>query len=222
MVHPSSMAGESSGALDAICCLLGPLIIGGIIWFFYKKAQKRNELMNAIWLNSATQLGLTMDLANKYSRNMFGEINGLACKVYTHKVTHGSSSNRRTVEYTNFEVSFPKSLNMGLILKREVAMLGKLAKLMGNQDIQTGDPAFDACFTIKGTNEQQVRTFLTNERRQSIMHLRQSIVDLQISDLGISWMINSTAFDPNTIPSYLNQFIQLANAIYPHSNTTQF
>ena len=216
------MAGESSGALDTICCLSGPFIIGTIIWFLYKKAQKRNELMNSIWMNSANQLGLTMDLAKKYSRNMYGAINGLACRVYTHTVTHGSSSNRRTVEYTNFEVSFPQSLNMGLILKREVAMLGKLAKMMGNQDIQTGDPAFDACFTIKGMNEQQVRTFLTNERRQSIMHLRQSIEDLQISDLGVSWMIGSTTFDPNTIPFYLNQFVQLAHAIYPHKTTTQF
>ena len=178
--------------------------------------------MNTIWMNSATQLGLTVDLTNKYSRNMYGAVNGMPCRIYTHKETHGTSSNRRTIEYTNFEISFPQSLNLGLILKREIAVLGKLAKMIGNQDIQTGDPTFDACFTIKGMDEQQVRTFLTDERRRGIMHLRQSILDLQISDLGISWTIDSTKFDPNTIPFYVNQFVQLAYVIYPQNANSQF
>jgi hypothetical protein len=162
-----------------------------------------------------------MDQTNKRQRNMYGAVNGVTCKIYTHTEYHGGQ-HKRSVEFTNFEAYFPQSLNMGLLLKKEGAVLGKIAKMMGSQDIQIGDPGFDACFTIKGMDENQIRTFLTNERRQSIMSVRQTVLDLQISDLGISWTVQSNMFDPNTIPFYITQFVQLADAIYPQNTNVQF
>mgnify|MGYP006135658533 CR=1 FL=1 len=78
------MAGEEGGLWEAMSCFFFIILIGVLIWFLYKRAQQKNAMLQMIWTNSANQLGIVMDQTNKRQRSMYGAVNGVTYKIYTH------------------------------------------------------------------------------------------------------------------------------------------
>ena len=166
------------------------------------------------WQEAATRLGLNFTPPSFWSvYHMGGMTEGGQCLVYTNKEFHGSHDNRSSTTYTNFEVRFPQSLNLGLNLSHAGIFSG-LATMMGSQDIQVGyDAEFDKEFTVKGRDENKIREFLTPERKQQIVIAHRSMKKLNVGDESVSWTTKGVIRDSDSIVGHVRQLSDLAAAL---------
>ena len=177
---------------------------------------------NRGWQEAATRLGLNFTPPSFWSDyQMGGMTEGGQCLVYTNKEYHGSHDNRSSTTYTNFEVRFPQSLNLGLNLSHAGIFSG-LATMMGSQDIQVGyDAEFDKEFTVKGRDENKIREFLTPERKQQIVIAHRSMKKLNVGDESVSWTTKGVIRDSDSIVVYVTQLTDLAAALSPEEEINQ-
>ena len=160
---------------------VGVVVLSGLIIFsILYLAKMRRTKTNAAWKQAATELGFNFTppgIFGKYTMSgMIGQ--QLSCTVWAHTEPQGKSS----TTYMNYDVRFSQPLNLGLVVKREGAILGKIAKLSGKQDIQTNNHAFDMAFTIKGTDEYKVKEFLTPHIQSKLLEARNVLNNLVVSD----------------------------------------
>ena len=160
---------------------VGVVVLSGLIIFsILYLAKMRRTKTNDAWKQAATELGFNFTppgIFGKYTMSgMIGQ--QLSCTVWAHTEPQGQSS----TTYMNYDVRFSQPLNLGLVVKREGAILGKIAKLSGKQDIQTNNHAFDMAFTIKGTDEYKVKEFLTPHIQSKLLEARNVLNNLVVSD----------------------------------------
>jgi len=161
--------------------IVGVIVLSGLIIFsIFYLAKMRRTKTNDAWKQAATELGFNFTppgIFGKYTMSgMIGQ--QLSCTVWAHTEPQGKSS----TTYMNYDVRFSQPLNLGLVVKREGAILGKIAKLSGKQDIQTNNHAFDMAFTIKGTDEYKVKEFLTPHIQSKLLEARNVLNNLVVSD----------------------------------------
>ena len=162
--------------------IVGVIVLSGLsIFSILYLAKMRRTKTNDAWKQAATELGLDFTpvtrMFGKY--RMSGVIGKqLSCSVWAYTEPNGQSS----TTYMNYDVRFSQPLNLGLVVKREGAILGKIAKLSGKQDIQTNNHAFDMAFTIKGTDEYKVKEFLTPHIQSKLLEARNVLNNLVVSD----------------------------------------
>lgn len=143
---------------------------------------RRNRI--AVWTETASLLGLEFEPPARFGQfKMSGYVSGFHVDVYTYTQSHGQSSST----YTSYNVRFPASLELGLKLKKEGKILGKIARFFGAQDHAIDDADFDSAFMIKGDDADGVRQFLTEERKAFIMELQNKLPSMMVHDRGISW-----------------------------------
>jgi hypothetical protein len=161
--------------------IVGVIVLSGLIIFsIFYLAKMRRTKTNAAWEQAATELGINFTPPGIFGKfTMSGMIGQqLSCTVWAHTEPQGKSS----TTYMNYDVRFSQPLNLGLVVKREGAILGKIAKLSGKQDIQTNNHAFDMAFTIKGTDEYKVKEFLTPHIQSKLLEARNVLNNLVVSD----------------------------------------
>ena len=161
--------------------IVGVIVLSGLIIFsIFYLAKMRRTKTNAAWEQAATELGINFTPPGIFGKfTMSGMIGQqLSCTVWAHTEPQGQSS----TTYMNYDVRFSQPLNLGLVVKREGAILGKIAKLSGKQDIQTNNHAFDMAFTIKGTDEYKVKEFLTPHIQSKLLEARNVLNNLVVSD----------------------------------------
>jgi len=113
--------------------IVGVIILSGLIIFFiFYLVGGRRTKNNDAWKQAATELGLDFTpvtrMLGKY--RMSGVIGKqLSCSVWAHTEQHGQSS----ITYMNYDVSFSQPLNLGLVVKREGAILGKTQSCLVNK-----------------------------------------------------------------------------------------
>jgi hypothetical protein len=161
--------------------IVGVIVLSGLcIFSILYLAKMRRTKTNDAWKQAATELGFNFTppgIFGKYTMSgMIGQ--QLSCTVWAHTEPQGKSS----TTYMNYDVRFSQPLNLGLVVKREGAILGKIAKLSGKQDIQTNNHAFDMAFTIKGTDEYKVKEFLTPHIQSKLLEARNVLNNLVVSD----------------------------------------
>ena len=161
--------------------IVGVIVLSGLsIFYILYLAKMRRTKTNDAWKQAATELGFNFTppgIFGKYTMSgMIGQ--QLSCTVWAHTEPQGKSS----TTYMNYDVRFSQPLNLGLVVKREGAILGKIAKLSGKQDIQTNNHAFDMAFTIKGTDEYKVKEFLTPHIQSKLLEARNVLNNLVVSD----------------------------------------
>ena len=160
---------------------VGVIVLCGLFFLsIYLIAKMRRTKTNDAWKQAATELGFNFTppgIFGKYTMSgMIGQ--QLSCTVWAHTEPQGKSS----TTYMNYDVRFSQPLNLGLVVKREGSILGKIAKLSGKQDIHTNNHAFDMAFTIKGTDEYKVKEFLTPHIQSKLLEARNVLNNLVVSD----------------------------------------
>jgi len=139
------------------------------------------EAVAPSWRQVAQARGLTLDLENT---RMHGRYEGMYIDVDT-KLEKGE-------RVTQFTVRYDRPLGVGLKLTRQGALTG-LGKLLGMQDIEVGDPVFDARFVVKGTPEHAVRAMLTPEVRSRLVDLQGQASRLEVADdrlvAVVGWLV---------------------------------
>ena len=196
--------------------IVGVIVLSGLIIFsILYLAKMRRTKTNAAWKQAATELGFNFTppgIFGKYTMSgMIGQ--QLSCTVWAHTEPQGKSS----TTYMNYDVRFSQPLNLGLVVKREGAILGKIAKLSGKQDIQTNNHAFDMAFTIKGTDEYKVKEFLTPHIQSKLLEARNVLNNLVVSDDSVKvTRMRGFIRKSEILVQNVKLLIQLAELIIPN------
>ena len=161
--------------------IVGVIVLSGLcIFSILYLVKMRRTKTNDAWKQAATELGFNFTPPGIFGKYTMSGVIGqqLSCTVWAHTEPQGN----RSTTYMNYDVRFSQPLNLGLVVKREGAILGKIAKLSGKQDIQTNNHAFDKAFTIKGTDEYKVKEFLTPHIQSKLLEARNVLNNLVVSD----------------------------------------
>ena len=182
--------------------------------FIYLIAKTHRTKTIAAWTQAATELGFNFTPPGTFGKyTMSGMIGQLSCSVWAHTESRGE----RSATYMNYDVSFSQPLNLGLVVKREGAILGKIAKLSGKQDIHTNNHAFDSAFTIKGTDEYKVKEFLTPHIQSKLLEARNVLNNLELSDDSVkSIRMRGFIRKPEILVQNVRLLMQLAELIIPN------
>jgi hypothetical protein len=85
-----------------------------------------------------------------------------------------------SVTHTRMRAPFPNPGGFRFSIHRS-SIFSSLGTLLGMQDIQVGDPEFDAAFVIKGNDEAAVQRLCANERLRALV-MAQSKFRLSVED----------------------------------------
>ena len=183
--------------------------------FIYLIAKTHRTKTIAAWTQAATELGFNFTPPGTFGKYTMSGMIGqqLSCSVWAHTESHGKHS----TTYMNYDVTFSQPLNLGLVVKREGAILGKIAKLSGKQDIHTNNHAFDSAFTIKGTDEYKVKEFLTPHIQSKLLEARNVLNNLELSDDSVkSIRMRGFIRKPEILVQNVRLLMQLAELIIPN------
>jgi hypothetical protein len=161
------------------------------------------------WAEAARQLGLEYQAGGLLQP---GRIRGVhrGVRVAVDAVRRGGGRNDRSL--TRYRVWFPVPLGLGLHVSRE-GLLSRLGKLMGLEDVRTGDDRFDAALMVRGADADAVRRFLTPDRRLRIELLVRTLGDVRIDDDGIAVERRGVERRIETIVGTVRELALAANAL---------
>ncbi|MBW2260449.1 MAG: hypothetical protein JRG91_00630 [Deltaproteobacteria bacterium] len=124
---------------------------------------KRQQV--SAWGSFAQEAGLSLDRGGWFrAPTVSGAYGGFNVYLYTY--SQGSGKNKTT--YTSMIVYLPIDHRSHVRITRE-GFLSKITKAFGAQDIQLGDPAFDAAYIIKSDTPQFVPHLLTPQVRGALL-----------------------------------------------------
>ena len=197
--------------------IVGVIVLSGLsIFYILYLAKMRRMKTNAAWKQAATELGLDFTpvtrIFGKY--RMSGVIGKqLSCSVWANTEPNGQSS----TTYMNYDVRFFQPLNLGLVVKREGSILGKITKFVDKQDIHTNNPVFDKEFTVKGTDEYKVKELLTPQIQSKLLEVSNVLKNLVVSDGSVnSTRMRGFIRESEILVQNVKLLIQLAELIIPN------
>ena len=82
--------------------------------------------------------------------------------------TYAVSTGKSTIVYTRMRAPYVNHDGLRFTIYRR-GLFSDLAKLLGAQDIEVGEPAFDEAFMIKGTDEERVRQLFGDPTIQHLL-----------------------------------------------------
>ncbi len=138
-----------------------------------------------------------------------GELDGLSFRLYV--AIYGTSKDRRV--FTIMSVEIP-DVPAGLTIYRENAFL-KFTKLLGAQDVTTGDPAFDAAFVVKGNDPARVSAWLDEPRRRAILRILGEDSDIDIREGCLHFQRGQVVDNAEVLERALGRFKELIPYVKP-------
>ena len=198
--------------------IVGVILLSGLcIFSILYLAKMRRTKTNAAWKQAATELGLDFTpvtrMFGKY--RMSGVIGKqLSCSVWAYTKPNGQGG---YTTFMNYDVRFSQPLNLGLVVKREGSILGKITKFADKQDIHTDNPVFDKEFTVKGTDEYKVKELLTPNIQSKLLEVNNVLKKVVVSDdsvnsIGMHGFIRKSEI----LVQNVKLLIQLAELIIPN------
>jgi hypothetical protein len=150
--------------------------------------------LNEAWQTAARDLGLQFTPGDWLrSRCLTGTYRGNSVTVDVYR-TGGKNSQT----FTRYTVYYPQPLRLGLNLQRRGFFSG-LWHLLGGQDIQVGDEAFDTELVVKGRDPDAVIAFLTPRRREEALALLLQFPGSAVEDDKIRCQSHGEQGDPGEI-----------------------
>ncbi|MCZ6793389.1 MAG: hypothetical protein O7J95_07230 [Planctomycetota bacterium] len=136
-----------------------------------------------LWIEIAGVLGLHCDLGGS---NRPLEVTGGVKGNRLHFDSFAKRSRGEERSYIRMRVVYPGPLGLGLRLSREGA-LSRVARHLGDEDIEVGDENFDEDVVVKSSDVDEVISFLTPARRLRTHRLLMLYPGLIIGDSEITW-----------------------------------
>ncbi len=171
------------------------IIFGGLLSYAHYNIKKQNEK----WQVLADSLGLDYFPGSWFTKgSIAGVYKGHSVKIWV--FTKGSGKNKST--WTGVQTDLRVPMVLGLKIYREHAFSG-LGKMLGFQDIQTGDTIFDQRFVIKGKDPAKVLQFLTPAVRQAVMTY-DKVCPAGVTDDHIGWEARGVVTDLDRLRLVIN------------------
>lgn len=189
--------------MDQLLFFLFAAVFLGVIPFAIAQSRRTRQA----WADAARRLRFTPGTLVRSGR-IHGHLDGMTVAVY--RFSRGSGKNRTT--YTHVGVGFPRSLGLGLRLAPEGFFSG-VTKFFGDQDVETGDAAFDDSVVVKGADARRIVEFLTPARRARVGRCLASHSGLKIDDDRIVWERRGVIRNADTVVRAVRQFITVARSL---------
>jgi hypothetical protein len=193
-------------ALFPICMIFGvfALVIGIFVFLFVQADRRRKQ-----WAAFAAEHGLHYVGGSWLSvGQVYGDLEGYPVKLWV--FTRGGGKNKTT--YTGVSTGIRPALGLGLSVYREHLFSG-LGKMLGFQDIQTGDRRFDERFAVKGRREEEVLLALGPEARSAILRYDDLVGGGKVQDEEIYWEMLGVASDMGRVRSVWRAQREVAHAL---------
>jgi hypothetical protein len=131
----------------------------------FKANAKERAARLAAWAAFAEARGLRMAGADPH---IVGELDGVSVTIDTFtKSSTDSDGTTRTTTYTRVGAWAPSGLQLEVKVYPEHVFSG-LGKMLGFQDVTSGDAAFDDAMVVKASNEDGARTLLVAGVRRKL------------------------------------------------------
>lgn len=203
------MQSNFGGLLEALfsmgmMCLMFSFV-PAILLFAWFMAKKRREKWEAI----AQELGLSYIPGPFFSiGEMAGTLHGYQVRIWV--FTRGGGKNKTT--YTGISTSLSASLGLGLQIYRE-HMFSGLGKMLGFQDIQTGDKTFDDRFVVKGHDPDRVLHRLDGNVRRLLLRYDDQVGNAKLDDHTVSWETRGVETNQTRLVQVLTAQREVAHAL---------
>ncbi|UCD24570.1 MAG: hypothetical protein JSW51_01225 [Gemmatimonadota bacterium] len=146
-------------------------------------AQSNKRKVNEAWRQAASRLQLRHNAGDLIAwPELYGRSRGCRVKITVVSKHQGSGSKK----FTRYEITYPQALPFGLSLKEQTAFSG-IRRMLGGQDIATGDPTFDDFVVVKSHDSVQATQFLTPARRLSVSRVLSMHPGAEITDSQVKW-----------------------------------
>ena len=120
---------------------------------------------------------------------------------------------------TVVSATFDPPLGVGLELSRE-GLLSSFGKMLGGQDIELGDPAFDRHFIVKGRDPDRVKLILEPDARAILLALDQSGGNLEVSDRAVTMTVPLIVSDQDPLLQLISQVTEAGNKMVAYRRPT--
>lgn len=199
---------DLEGILGALggCGFFGLLIAFVIVMAVW--GEKRRRALHERWVGWAAARGVA--LSGSYPMvQITGTLHGVGIQVVTHKFRHRTRRGHRT-SYKHEVIATPLVSIGDLALSRE-GFFASIGKSFGGQDIQVGDPAFDAAFVVRSANEHAARAVLTPAVCAALLDAQRTLGEVYVESGGVRSMRQGTA-SPDTVDVPLDAVARAAAA----------
>lgn len=194
-----TLAGVLDGAVD-----LARRIVAGRAQIGLSEGQRA---VTERWRLVAQRYGMSVDVE---ATKIEGRVDGVHVEV--------DAQIRRNNRITVFTVKFDRPIGVGLKMTRQNS-LHSVGKLLGMQDIETGDENFDVRFLVKGNPPDRVRQMLTPEVRVRLAQLSDQAAKLEVHDDRLSAEVAWLVARPEDLESGMRMVSQAAAALLAVSST---
>ena len=146
-------------------------IIAIIIWAV-KYGKKVNARKQLLYEEYAQKKGLTHS-TKKHFFNTLNTIDGTlnGCHFQIYEQVEGSGKHQYVMAYIKF---YNSPLNFDFKISKE-HIFSKAGKMLGMQDIEMGDEAFDKLFLLKSKSENEFRDMMTYDIQEELKRLIKDI-----------------------------------------------
>jgi hypothetical protein len=191
------------------------LVVAGIVAVaarIFKAFAERasfGERAEDAWSVAARRLGLVYTPGGLFeSRRIDGWHKGVHVQVDTVHQGAGPTG----APSTRYVVAYPEPLGYGLRMG-SAGLVATLGRLLGFNDIRTGDRDFDRQVKVTGTNRDQILALLTPSRRQRIAFTLEQMPELTIDDYRVEYLSSGEERRPGRLTFTAQQLVSLARLL---------
>ncbi|MDF1738531.1 MAG: hypothetical protein P1U86_05180 [Verrucomicrobiales bacterium] len=148
-----------------------------IVILIFVFGAKHNARVNEAWAQAANELHLKFEKRGSGGREMRGSRAEFSIVIGT--------TYQNKARWTEFNLRFNKALPVAFELNKQHFLSGISKSLLNAQDIEVGDLAFDEKAIISGKEPEEIREFLTPDRRDHLKRLFGRFDGYRITDSGI-------------------------------------
>jgi hypothetical protein len=197
------MTNPNLAVLNLQALFLVALVVIAVIVFLRYQARRR------AWGELAMRTGLTCEPAGflGLSQRVTGAYRGRALTLDTFTRRSGEHS----TTYTRIVVPVNNASSLRLELY-EQGLLSEIGKLLGAQDIQTGDQELDRRFIIKGQPEDAIVRLLTSGGLYDKL-LQARSLNLRVDGGQVRWEKRNVESDVDYLQSLFDLLSDLAEAV---------
>jgi len=180
--------------------------IAAIVLAFFGWESHQKKRWRASWSELAADYGLEFDPDGE---TLSGEIDGIDVSAYL--IVRGSSQHKST--YTVFDSVLTDTIPVGLEIRRQ-GMLANFGKMVGMEDNEVDDPAFDERFVVKTPFPEDVPKFFgPRERRRALVDLARIYSNTRIDDSRLQFELGGRVHNQAQMRAAIDSLIECARRL---------
>ncbi len=184
----------------------------GIVLITIVYTVSRQSRTDETWRETARELDLRFSYGSTFlsgllsERSMTGTYEGYRVRMWTYSDNRNSNQYFTAARVQLSEIPFSFQLS-------SKGFLQSIGTFLGGQDIKIGNESFDNEIIVKGRNQQQIRSFLTQERMTKFIRLFRSYPHSEITDTKIELVQEGVVRNQSQLKSMLDQAIRTARLL---------